>query len=278
MIRSIVMFKVISLSPTKTPFGPLLFSGDLLYGLKKASELGYDGVEISLRDAKEINYPWLKEILLKLNLKVYGIATGQTYYNDGFSLYNSQKDKREKAIRRMKDHIDLANKLGSIVIIGGIRGKFEIDLPIEQQLISGKEAIREIAEYAFRNQITLVLETINRYETNIFNTLLQIKDFIEELKFPNLKILADTFHMNLEEVSYRQAILEAKDQIGYIHFADSNRLAPGWGHIDFKEIINVLIEINFKGPIGIEVLPLPDDLKAAKQGIVFLKKSIEEGE
>ncbi|OGD15092.1 hypothetical protein A2V47_02230 [Candidatus Atribacteria bacterium RBG_19FT_COMBO_35_14] len=272
------MFKVISLSPTKTPFGPLLFSGDLLYGLKKASELGYDGVEISLRDAKEINYPWLKEILLKLNLKVYGIATGQTYYNDGFSLYNSQKDKREKAIRRMKDHIDLANKLGSIVIIGGIRGKFEIDLPIEQQLISGKEAIREIAEYAFRNQITLVLETINRYETNIFNTLLQIKDFIEELKFPNLKILADTFHMNLEEVSYRQAILEAKDQIGYIHFADSNRLAPGWGHIDFKEIINVLIEINFKGPIGIEVLPLPDDLKAAKQGIVFLKKSIEEGE
>lgn len=272
------MFKVVSLSPTKTKFGPLLFSGNLLYGLTKASELGYDGVEISLRDAKEINYPWIKEILLKLNLKVYGIATGQTYYNDGFSLYNSQMDKREKAIERMKDHIDLASKLGSIVIIGGIRGKFEPDLPIEKQLISGKDAIREIAEYAFRNQVTLVLETINRYETNIFNTLLQIKDFIEELKFPNLKILADTFHMNLEEVSYRQAILEAKDQIGYIHFADSNRLAPGWGHIDFKEIINVLMEINFKGPVGIEVLPLPDDLKAAKQGIVFLKKFIEEGE
>lgn len=271
------MFKVISLSPTKTLFGPLLFSGNLSNGLKKASELGYDGVEISLRDAKEINYPWIKEILLNLNLKVYGIATGQTYYNDGFSLYNPQKDKREKAIRRMKDHIDLASKLGSIVIIGGIRGKFEIDLPIEQQLISGKEAIREIAEYAYHHQVALVLEAINRYETNIFNTLSQIKDFIEELKFPNLKILADTFHMNLEEVSYRQALLEVKDHIGYIHFADSNRLAPGWGHIDFKEIINVLKEINFKGPVGIEVLPLPEDLKAAQQGIVFLKKFIEEG-
>jgi len=269
------MFKVISLSPTKTLFGPLLFSGNLSNGLKKASELGYDGVEISLRDAKEINYPWIKEILLKLNLKVYGIATGQTYYNDGFSLYNPQKDKREKAIRRMKNHIDLASKLGSIVIIGGIRGKFEIDLPIEQQLISGKEAIREIAEYAYHHQVALVLEAINRYETNIFNTLSQIKDFIEELKFPNLKILADTFHMNLEEVSYSQALLEVKDYIGYIHFADSNRLAPGWGHIDFKEIINVLKEINFKGPIGIEVLPLPNDLKAAKQGIVFLKNSLK---
>ena len=272
------MFKVVSLSPTKAKFGPLLFAGNLLQGLKKASELGYDGVEISLRDAKEINYSWLKKILLKLNLKVYGIATGQTYYNDGFSLYNSQKDKRDKAIQRMKDHIDLATKLGSAVIIGGIRGKLETDLAIERQLNSGKEAIREIAEYAYHHQVTLVLEAINRYETNIFNTLLQIKDFIEELKFSNLKILADTFHMNLEEVSYRQALLEVKDQIGYIHFADSNRLAPGWGHIDFKEIINVLKEINFKGPVGIEVLPLPEDLKAAQQGIVFLKKFIEEGE
>lgn len=272
------MFKVVSLSPTKAKFGPLLFAGNLLQGLKKASELGYDGVEISLRDAKEINYSWLKKILLKLNLKVYGIATGQTYYNDGFSLYNSQRDKRDKAIQRMKEHIDLANRLGSIVIIGGIRGKLDTDLAIERQLNSGKEAIREIAEYAYRHQVTLVLEAINRYETNIFNTLLQIKDFIEELKFSNLKILADTFHMNLEEVSYRQALLEVKDQIGYIHFADSNRLAPGWGHIDFKEIINVLKEINFKGPVGIEVLPLPEDLKATQQGIVFLKKFIEEGE
>lgn len=274
------MFKVVSLSPTKTKFGPLLFAGNLLHGLKKAGELGYDGVEISLRDAKEINYSWLKEILLRLNLKVYGIATGQTYYNDGFSLYNSQKDKRDKAIQRMKEHIDLANKLGSIVIIGGIRGKLETDLPIERQLNSGKEAIREIAEYAYHHQVTLVIEAINRYETNIFNTLLQIKDFIKELKFSNLKILADTFHMNLEEVSYRQALLEVKNYIGYIHFADSNRLAPGWGHIDFKEIINALKELNFKGPVGIEVLPLPEDLKAAQQGIVFLKKFIEgeEGE
>ena len=58
------MFKVVSLSPTKAKFAPLLFAGNLLQGLKKASELGYDGVEISLRDTKEINYSWLKKIYL----------------------------------------------------------------------------------------------------------------------------------------------------------------------------------------------------------------------
>lgn len=269
------MFKIISLSPTKTQFGPLLFSGNLLYGLKKASELGYNGVELSLRDSRDLNFFWLIENLEKLNLKVYGIATGQTYYNDGFSLYNSQKDKREKAIRRMKDHIDLASKLDSIVIIGGIRGKYDVNLPKKQQLTYGKEAIREITEYAYQKRVTLVLETINRYETNILNNLLQIKDFIEELKFPNLKILADTFHMNIEEVSYRKALLEVSQYLGYVHFADSNRLAPGWGHIDFKEIINVFKEVDYQGPVGIEILPLPNDLKAATQGIVFLKKLLE---
>lgn len=272
------MFKIVSLSPTKTKFGPLLFSGNLLYGLTKASELGYDGVELSLRDSQDLNYSWLKENLLKLNLKVYGIATAQTYYNDGFSLYSWEEDKRRKAIQRMKDHIDLATKLEAIVIIGGVRGKVETDLNIDRQLNFGKEAIREITEYAYHRQVTLAIESINRYETNIFNTLAQIKSFIEELNFSNLKILADTFHMNLEEVSYKEALLEVKDYLSYIHLADSNRWAPGWGHIDFREIINVLKEINFRGPIGIEVLPLPEDFKAAQQGLVFLKKFIEGGE
>jgi sugar phosphate isomerase/epimerase len=266
------MFKVVSLSPTKTKFGPLLFSGNLLYGLTKASELGYDGVELSLRDSQDLNYSWLKENLLKLNLKVYGIATAQTYYNDGFSLYSWEEDKRNKAIQRMKDHIDLATKLGAIVIIGGVRGKLETDLDIDRQLNFGKEAIWEITEYAYNHQVTLAIESINRYETNIFNTLAQIKSFIEELNFSNLKILADTFHMNLEEVSYKEALLEVKDYLSYIHFADSNRLAPGWGHTNFAEIFRTLTKIKYSGPIGIEVLPKPNDYEAAKQGVRFLNK------
>jgi sugar phosphate isomerase/epimerase len=61
-----------------------------------------------------------------------------------------------------------------------------------------------------------------------------------------------------------------------ILLADSNRWAPGWGHTNFKEIIQVLKEINFKGPVGIEVLPLPEDFKAAQQGLLFLRKLFKE--
>jgi sugar phosphate isomerase/epimerase len=264
------MRKIISLSPTKSEFGPLLFSGDLDLGLQKASELGYDGVEISLRTAEDIEVSRLRSRLATLNLQVYGIATGQTYYNDGFSLFAAAADQREQAVQRIKTLINLASQLGAMVIIGGIRGKIDATGDYRTEFAKGKAALREIARAGQAKGVTLLIEPINRYETNVFNTLAQGVELIDELGFPNLKILADTFHMNLEEVSINDALIKAQNHLGYVHCADSNRWAPGWGHLEFPAIIGTLKEIGYNGPLGIEVLPKPDDLAAAGQGIKFL--------
>jgi len=264
------MKKVISLSPTRSKFGPLLFSGNLNFGLKKASELGYDGVEISIRDSNEIDFSGLQARLKALDLKVYGISTGQTYYNDGFSLFSNDTKKRAKAVKRMKNHIDLAVELGAMVIIGGIRGRLEGERDNSKQLELGKAAVHEVCCYGAKKEVNLLLEPINRYETNIINTLFQGIELIKDLQLQNIKILADTFHMNIEEISYQQAFEETREYLGYIHFSDSNRLAPGLGHIDFKTIITTLIKIGYEGPIGIEVLPKPTDFIAAKGAIEFL--------
>ncbi|NLM38169.1 MAG: sugar phosphate isomerase/epimerase [Firmicutes bacterium] len=264
------MKKVISLSPTKSGFGPLLYSGDLSLGLKRAGELGYDGVELSLRDAKELDSKALQHQLSLYNLRVYGIATGQTYYNDGFSLFAEEGEKRLKALERMKGHVDLAAQLGAAVIIGGIRGKIESLVDYDEIFSHGKEMIGEVCRYALDKKVMILLEPINRYETNIINTLAEGMNIIRELGYANLRLLADTFHMNLEEVSYGQVLLEVGPCLGYVHFADSNRLAPGWGHTDFQGIYQTLCEIGFDGPVGIEVLPKPGDDEAAKQGIKFL--------
>jgi len=269
------MKKVISLSPTKSQFGPLLYSGDLSLGLKRAGELGYDGVELSLRDAEELKIEELQDQLSCNNLKVYGIATGQTYYNDGFSLFAEETQKRLKAAERLKGHVDLAAQLGAAVFIGGIRGKIEPTANYEEIYAQGREMIGAVSRYALEKKVIILLEPINRYETNIINTLAEGMSLIRELGYPNLRLLADTFHMNLEEVSYRQALTETKDVLGYMHFADSNRLAPGWGHTDFQEIYQILGEIGFDGPVGIEVLPKPGDDEAAKQGIKFLNQLLK---
>jgi sugar phosphate isomerase/epimerase len=74
--------------------------------------------------------------------------------------------------------------------------------------------------------------------------------------------------MNLEEITYQQALTEVGLYLGYVHFG--NRLVPGWRHTDFQEIYQYLCKIGFEGPVGIEVLPKSGDNEAAGQGIKLL--------
>ncbi len=266
----------VSLSPKKSEFGPLLFSGNLVKGMENARHLGYTGVELSLLDSNEIKQEWLMDKLEELNLKVYAIATGQTYYTDGYSLYSEEENKRWHAVNRVKGHIDFAAKLGSMVIIGGIRGKITAKGEAIKELEEkGKLAIKACIEYAEIKEVTLLLESVNRYETNIINTLDESLELIEEIGSDHLKLLPDTFHMNIEEQSIEDSIVRAGSSIGYIHFADSNRLAPGWGHIDFPKVLSALKKIKYSGPIGIEVLPEPDDYKAAEQAFRYMSSIIK---
>lgn len=270
------MFDIgVSLSPVKTDFGPLLFSGNLDKGLEVAADLGYQGVELSMLDSKKIDAAWLLDKLKKLNLKVFSLATGQSYYTDGYSLFNHDRDSRIKTLERLNGHIDLASKLNAMVIIGGIRGKLQGSISDRKlQEAEGKLLLKRCAEYAGDNNVTLLIEPINRFETNLINTLQEGVELIEEMGLKNLKLLPDTFHMNIEEKSIEESFIKTKSYIEYIHFADSNRLAPGQGHINFKSVISELLKVSYKGPIGVEILPEPDDYNAAKEAIEFLKPLI----
>ena len=74
----------------------------------------------------------------------------------------------------------------------------------------------------------------------------------------NLGLLADTFHMNIEEVSIEDSLIQAKDYLTHVHFADSNRWAPGCGHLDFRKVIETLKKIDYQDYVSAEILPLPD--------------------
>ena len=197
-------------------------------GMKNAKDLGYTGVELSLLDSEKVKQEWLMDKLEELNLKVYTIATGQTYYTDGYSLYSEEEDKRQRAVNRVKGHIDFAARLGSAVIIGGIRGKITAQAEgFKEMEEKGMIAFRACVKYAESKGVILLLEPVNRYETNLINTLNDGLDIIEEIGSDHLKLLPDTFHMNIEESSIEESVVRAGSSIGYIHFADSNRLAPG---------------------------------------------------
>ena len=178
------------------------------------------------------------------------------------------------AVTRIKSHIDFASRLGAMVIIGGVRGKVTARDERERlrQEQSGRQAICQCLKHAEDKGVTLLLEPINRYETNVINTLHEGVSFIEEVRSDNLKLLPDVFHMNIEEKSIEESILKYKSHIGFVHFADSNRHAPGFGHIDFRKILAALIEADCTNAIGMEMLPEPDDFSAAMQAVAYIRK------
>ena len=267
----------VSLSPTRSDFGPLLFSGDLQKGLENAAKLGYAGVELSLLDSNKIDQKWLMNMLSEQGLRAFAIATGQTYVTDGCALYAWEERERQITVKRLKGHMDFAVKLDCPVIIGGIRGKITSSGDrFKKQLEKGTMALKACVEYAEKRAVTLLLEPVNRYETNVINTVDQGLKLIEEIGSDFLRLLPDTFHMNIEERSFDESLTRAGALIGYIHFADSNRLAPGWGHIDFPGILSALKKIKYTGPIGIEVLPKPNDFEAAEQAIKYLNSMTKE--
>jgi sugar phosphate isomerase/epimerase len=255
----------------KSEFGPLLYSGNLELGLRTASSLGYSGVELSLLDSSSIDHEQLADKLEEYKLTAYTIATGQTYYADGYSLFNADRSKREKCVERLFGHIDLAKSLKCMVIVGGIRGTIlATGGERSEQEREGRECLRRCVVYAGERNVILLLEPVNRYETNVVNTIDEGLALISQIDLPNLMLLPDTFHMNIEEASMADGLLRASSLVGYVHFADSNRLAPGWGHIDFASLLSALSKIEYTSPIGVEILPKPDDRAAAGQAIKHL--------
>lgn len=243
--------------------------------LSVLASLGYEGVEFAIRDPELINARALEEILKKYELEVPAVGTGLAFVEEKLSLSSPEKNIRIRAINRVMRHIDFASIFNAQVVIGLIRGKISTDL--EDSSIWDKcyrylvENVERLCEYAFKKHVLLTLEPLNRYETTFLHNVDQTMDFIAEGRYDNLKILLDTFHMNIEEKNFSEPIIKTKRLISHIHFADSNRCCPGYGHIDFVSIQKTLRKNGYSCYISGEIALIPDFNSCAKAFITNVK-------
>jgi len=270
----------IVISVSNTRFGPVVFKENLNENLIKAGVIGYDGVELAIRKPEEVDITKVKRMIKKYNLQIISLGTGQIYGEEGLSFSDPDKDIRNKAVEKTKRIIDIAKHLNASIIIGLIRGNINNSENFNEELRKAEKRIsqclEELLSYSKKDAINFLLEPINRYETNIFNRLDETNNFL--LKFKGklgsgrIGILADTFHMNIEEPNICKSFENIFPVIKHIHFADSNRQPPGYGHIDFKKVMKVLKKNKYKGFISFEMLPFPDSDTAAKKALEYIKK------
>jgi sugar phosphate isomerase/epimerase len=252
--------------------GPFVFHDGLADGCARAAKFGFDAVEIFPQSADAVDGAELEDLLAKNQLSVAAFGTGAGTLVRNLTLTSPDAATRTEARRFIAAIIELGAQFGAPAIIGWIQGRVQNDHDRELALGWLREALNDLGALAASHGVTLLLEPLNRYETNVFNRLEQTVDFIASLQTENVRILADLFHMNIEEADIGQALRDAGPLIGLVDFADSNRQAVGFGHLDVAPVFSALRQIGYTGYLSAEVFPLPTADAAAQQTIAAIRR------
>ena len=254
--------------------GPFVFWDGLAAGCEKAAALGFHAVEIFAPSAAAIDRKALRHLLGEHGLKVAAFGTGAGWVIHKWHLSHAAAEVRQQAREFIRQIIDLAGEFEASAIIGSMQGRFENEVSRGQALEWLREALNDLGDHSGRRHQPLFFEPLNRFETNLLNRLDDTAAFLRTLNTNNVRILADLFHMNIEERSLPDALRAAGPLIGHVHFADSNRQAIGLGHTAAQPIVQALREIGYAGYLSAEILPLPDSETAARQTMNAFKTLI----
>ena len=239
--------------------------GDLDRSCAQLVTFGYDGVELMVRNPRELDQAGIAKTIVQHGLTVPDIGAAPIFGEDKLSLTDPDPEVRQAIRGRLRDVVDLAARFGAQVHVGSLRGRLPEGTRAQEALAWLKEGLLDIAEYGQPKGVRVLLEPLNHFEANVFLTVLETVEFLCSLKHPNLGILPDTFHMNIEERCLPASLMAAKDYLTHVHFADSNRRYPGAGHINFTDVLEALRLIGYDRFITIEVKQEPDPETAARR-------------
>ncbi|MBI9100682.1 MAG: sugar phosphate isomerase/epimerase [Spirochaetaceae bacterium] len=260
----------VSLSLFDAPPGaPILFSNNIAVNIPLIAGLGYQGVDLFVQDPDaEVSQEALK-LLNEYDLGV-GAVMPAALAGEGLFLADRNPEIRREVIRRLDGIIRYAAEAGGMVSLGLVRGNNVPGETVQETLNRFSDTIEKILPVSESCGVPLMVEPINRYEINTLNSSIESCDYIQESGLP-LYLMLDTFHMNIEDVSIHESFRYCRDYLRHVHFLDSNRLAPGMGHLDMESIMQTLWEIDYRGFLCLEALPKPDAAACARRGAEFFQ-------
>jgi len=236
--------------------------------LKLLKRHGFSGLEVNLATTEEKTLARIAKIIQGEGLQLVAVGTGLLYLKRRYSFTDRNAARRRRAIASVSRLIAFASQHDAVVIIGLIRGGTSVSS--SSGLLS--RALVECDRIASEHGVRLALEAINRYETARLNTAAEVASIIRDDKLRSTGMLLDSFHMSIEEASIEGTIREFHEMISHFHIADSNRLAPGRGHLDVEGQLRLLKELGYRGWASAEILPKPDNASAVIDTASFLRK------
>jgi sugar phosphate isomerase/epimerase len=239
--------------------------------IERIARLGYDGIELAGRPERSTSA--LAAALAAAQLQVYSVCSVFAEDRD----YAHPDPARRRATRNyLRAVLDQAGELGARVVIVVPTYRPQPVAPRRDELAYAAETIRLATEDAPESRPAVGLEPLNQYETHLIRTLADAEELRTMIDLPNVKLMADVFHMNIEEREPAAALASHGESIAHVHLADSGRREPGTGHIDFAAAAHALRAVDYRGTLAMEFLPWSDAAGAA--GLAHIRGTMGETE
>ena len=250
-----------------------------------AADLGFDGVELSLLGMTTDRIRAIRQAVEGRNLEIT-CTTGLRPQTDISSLDPAL---RATGVEYLMQSVATTAALGGHLLTGVLYAPWNVRVQANraqrwEHCVAGLRRVARVAEEA---DVTLGLEAINRFETDLVNTAAQATRLCEEVDSPAVGVLLDTFHMNMEEKHMGDAIRATGKHLVHMHCDENDRGVPGSGHIPWDEVFQALRDIRYAGWLTLEMFVAanqsvssdlaiwrqiePDSTEAARQGLAFLK-------
>lgn len=218
--------------------------------LETLRELSFWGVELNMSDPRSFEPKAVLDFLREFDLKLSMFATGLTAKQAGLSLSHPTESVRRESVERCRQILDWVAGSEAGVIVGFLKGGVAQDGEEARKRFA--RSLAEIIPRAEERSVTLLVEATNRYESSVANTLEETAGFLRDYSARYAQILPDTFHMNIEETDMFESMRSHRYRFNSLHLSDNNRLFPGFGAIDFGNVIRFLKEIDYRGRLAIE--------------------------
>ncbi|NBP88431.1 MAG: sugar phosphate isomerase/epimerase [Planctomycetia bacterium] len=233
--------------------------------LEQVKAMGYEGVEMPMFELNEPLYAdWGK--------RLDGLAlerTAVTIRGAGDNPISPSAGVRAAAVDAMKKTIDCCQAAGVSLLAGPTHsaiGEFSGAGPTEDEFKWGVETMQQVAEYAATAGVTIVTEYLNRFENYFLTSVDQTVAFVAAVDHPNVRMMYDTFHANIEEKDLTAAITAAMPWTKIVHISENDRSTPGQGHVAWDETFDAIKANDWNGWMVVEAfgLALPAIAAATK--------------
>jgi D-psicose/D-tagatose/L-ribulose 3-epimerase len=218
--------------------------------IESTKAAGYDLIEIPLLDPWSVDVKMTQRLLEEHELGMTA-SLGLSPETDVSSEDPAVVQSGERLLRQAAD---VVRDLGGDYLCGVIYcnlGKYP-GPPSERSLANSVETMQRLADHAAASDISLGIEVVNRYESNLFNTARDALEFISDIERPNVYVHLDTYHMNIEEPDMFSPVLQCGDRLGYVHVGESHRGYLGSGSVDYAGFFRALAQIGYGGTITFE--------------------------